>query len=83
VVDDSQTYGPDFTMRLFAPNDDDQPTDNDPAAADVIYEVISALPDPTAANPGRCGCCAITISAASSACALAGRIEQPSGPRRR
>jgi hypothetical protein len=47
VVDDSETFGPDFAMRFFAPKDDDQPTDNNPAAniADIIHAVITALPD--------------------------------------
>lgn len=47
IVDDSETIGPDFTMRFFAPKDDDKPTDNDPAAevADIVYDVIAELPD--------------------------------------
>jgi hypothetical protein len=47
VVDDSQTYGPNFAMRFFAPQDDDQPADNNQATelADTVYDVIAALPD--------------------------------------
>jgi hypothetical protein len=46
AVDDA-TDGPDFTMRFFAPKDDDQPPDNDPAIerADLVYAAISELPD--------------------------------------
>jgi hypothetical protein len=48
VVDDSQTFGPDFTVKFFAPKDDATGTDEvDPAAelADTVYKVIVALPD--------------------------------------
>ena len=47
VVDDSEAFGPDFAMRFFAPKDDDRPAENDPAAelADIVHEVIAALPD--------------------------------------
>ena len=46
VVDDSETVGPDFAMRFFAPKDDDRPAENDPAAelADIVHDVIAALP---------------------------------------
>jgi hypothetical protein len=53
VVDDSQTYGPDFAMRFFAPQDDDQPpADHDSAAelADTVYDVIAAQPDHTVSS---------------------------------
>ena len=52
VVDDSETFGPDFAMRFFAPKDDDKPADNDPAAelADIVYDVIAALPDRTVSS---------------------------------
>jgi hypothetical protein len=52
VVDDSETSGPDFTMRFFAPNDDDQPADKDSGTGitDIVYEVITALPDHTVAS---------------------------------
>jgi hypothetical protein len=48
VVDDSETFGPDFAMRFFAPKDDeDKAADNDPNAglADIMYDVVAALPD--------------------------------------
>ena len=49
VVDDSETYGPDFALRFFAPKDDDQPdlADGHQASdlADAVYDVIAALPD--------------------------------------
>jgi hypothetical protein len=49
VVDDSQMFDPDFSTRFFAPKDDDQPADNDPAAelADTVHDLIAALPDHT------------------------------------
>ena len=48
VVDDSQTFGPDFSTRFFAPKDDDHPADSDPAAeADTVHGVIAALPERT------------------------------------
>ena len=47
VVDDSETVGPDFAMRFFAPKEDERPAENDPAAelADIVHGVIVALPD--------------------------------------
>jgi hypothetical protein len=56
VVDDSQTFGPDFGMRFFAPKDDDQPSvDDDMAAglADTIQGVIAALPEHTVGSLRR------------------------------
>ena len=53
VVDDSQTYGPDFAMRFFAPKDDDQPAADDDSAAglaDTVYDVIAAQPDHTVSS---------------------------------
>jgi hypothetical protein len=52
VVDDSETIGPDFTMRFFAPKHDDQPAEHDPAdeLAGTVYDVIAALPDHTATS---------------------------------
>ena len=49
VVDDSQSYGPDFSMRFFAPKDDDQAPESDPGAqlADTVHDVIAALPEHT------------------------------------
>jgi len=50
AVDDSETLGPDFSMRFFAPKDEDtKSADNDPAAelADTVAEIIAALPDAT------------------------------------
>lgn len=46
VVDDSQAFGPDFTMRFFAPRDDDVP-ESDPNAelADAVFRVVAAAPD--------------------------------------
>jgi hypothetical protein len=47
VVDDSESYGPDFAMLFFAPRDADKSADDDPAVgpADIVYDVIAALPD--------------------------------------
>lgn len=45
VVDDSETFGPDFAVRFFAPKDDDQPADEAAGLADTVYDVIAALPD--------------------------------------
>jgi hypothetical protein len=56
VVDDLQTFGPDFAMRFFAPKDDDQPSvDDDMAAglADTIHGVIAALPEHTVGSLRR------------------------------
>jgi hypothetical protein len=52
VVDDSETFGPDCTMRFFAPKDEDTAADNDPAAelADTVYDVIAALPKQTVSS---------------------------------
>lgn len=49
VVDDSETIGPDFTLRFFAPKDDDSTADEAAIAphgaelADTVYAVIAAL----------------------------------------
>jgi hypothetical protein len=47
VVDDSETVGPNFSMRFFAPKDNDDPPadDQDAGLADTVYDVIAALPD--------------------------------------
>ena len=48
VVDDSETVGPDFAMRFFAPKEETPPQlTNDPAAefADIVHDVIVALPE--------------------------------------
>ncbi|OBG76249.1 MULTISPECIES: hypothetical protein [unclassified Mycobacterium] len=48
VVDDSQTFGPDFVMRFYAPRDDEsQPVEDDPGGelANAVHDVICALPD--------------------------------------
>jgi hypothetical protein len=56
VVDDSETFGPDFAMRFFAPKDDDQPSVDDDMAtglADTIHGVIAALPEHTVGSLRR------------------------------
>jgi hypothetical protein len=51
VVDDSETFSPDFSMRFFAPKHDDQPDiDIQPEPADIIYDVIAALPGGTVSS---------------------------------
>ncbi|MCV7241188.1 hypothetical protein H7J83_00175 [Mycobacterium mantenii] len=56
IVDDSETIGPDFTMRFFAPKDDDDAPapakgkDYSAELADAVYDVIAALPDHTVAS---------------------------------
>jgi hypothetical protein len=53
VVDDSETFSPDFSMRFFAPQeDDDTGADSDPSAelADIVYDVAFGLPDHTVAS---------------------------------
>jgi hypothetical protein len=55
VVDDSETYGPDFSMRFFAPKDedDDRPLiTGDMAAglADTVHDLIAALPERTVSS---------------------------------
>ena len=50
VVDDSETFGPDFAMRFFAPKDDDQPADNAAEVVDIVYDVVAALPDRTVSS---------------------------------
>ena len=53
VVDDSETVGPDFAMRFFAPKDDD---DSPPRStrlaelADTVHDVIAALPEHTVSS---------------------------------
>ena len=53
VVDDSETVGPDFSMRFFAPKDDDDdpPTTTRHAElGDIVHDVIAALPDHTVSS---------------------------------
>lgn len=56
IVDDSETIGPDFTMRFFAPKDDDDAPapakgkDYSAELGDAVYDVIAALPDQTVAS---------------------------------
>ncbi len=54
VADDSEQYGPDFSLRFFAPKEaEDQDADVDAEnnvnaeLADAVHDVISALPDQT------------------------------------
>lgn len=51
VVDDSQTFGPDFSLRFYAPKDDET-TDVGATAdlAEVIHALIVALPGQTVAS---------------------------------
>ena len=50
VVDD-MTTGPDFTMKLYAPKDDDSHAEKQTVTSaelgDIVHEVIAALPDHT------------------------------------
>jgi hypothetical protein len=93
VVDDSETFGPDFAMRFFAPKDDEQPTDSDPAAdlADTVFDVIAASPDHTVASMRalRAQLCQAghklrntKISDAVDDLIAAGRVTETSDPRR-
>lgn len=53
VVDDSETVGPDFTMRFFAPKDDEDKSGQVfklAEVADIVHDVITALPDHTVAS---------------------------------
>ena len=51
MVDDSETVGPDFTMRFFAPKDDENKPGRQAAElADIVHDVITALPDHTVAS---------------------------------
>ncbi len=50
VVDDSEMFGPDFSARFFAPKDDEQPADHDAAPADIVHEVVAALPECTVSS---------------------------------
>jgi hypothetical protein len=48
VVDDSQRDSPDFAMRFYAPRQDEQTAAETAATpADIVHEVIAALPDRT------------------------------------
>ncbi len=53
VVDDSESYSPDFSMRFFALRDDDTGAANPKATfscaelADIVHEVLTGLPDQT------------------------------------
>ena len=55
VVDDSETVGPDFSMRFFAPKDDDEsPADKQTVTlaqlGDIVHDVVGALPDHTVSS---------------------------------
>jgi hypothetical protein len=53
-VDDSQTFGPDFSMRFSAPKDDDNPSPvNGSTLVDDVHDVIAALPGRTVPSAKR------------------------------
>jgi hypothetical protein len=52
VVDDSETFSPDFAMRFYAPKDDDKPADDDQTAGltEAVHQLIDELPGHTVSS---------------------------------
>ena len=89
VVDDSETFGPDFSMRFYAPKDDDKPAEDDPAAGltYAVHTVIEALPDRTVSSmrmllaQSACDWCDVAEAAKSPVVTAPGSADGPR-PRR-